>query len=196
MQKASHFIIVCIVVGTSLLGCSSSTLKQHDEIEVTFSDPNRLRFSGKGAGAGMMMMSSMGAMGVAIGVAIDEGIGKDIEKMANEAGVNLPDLISQNIKQTLANTGGPFPEWIVVERYGFKTSVGKGDPIVAELRVRYTFADESSLLIHYPEDSQHTPADALLSVQFEQVKTDARRVEQLMRDATSKNVNAMLKVAL
>jgi len=46
--------------------------------QIDHGDRSTLAFSGKGAAAGTMMDAYMGGAGVAIGIAIDEGIAKDI----------------------------------------------------------------------------------------------------------------------
>jgi 3-oxoacyl-[acyl-carrier-protein] synthase-1 len=69
----SYRIKICFILIIALLQACAS-IKQ-PKISIEFSDPDRIRFSGKGAGAGVMMSSSMGVMGIAIGVAIDEGMG-------------------------------------------------------------------------------------------------------------------------
>jgi len=92
-----------------------------------------MHFSGKGAGASMMLSSSMGAMGVAVGIAIDAGIAKDIGKVASESNFDIEAIVadvfedqaSKNIEVTIA-------------RYGFLTapsSDGISDPVVPQLHL-------------------------------------------------------------
>jgi hypothetical protein len=72
----------------SLAGKPTVTTELNDE---------RLRFSGKGAGAGVMLSSSMGPMGIAIGVAIDEGIAKAIRENAQANNLDIRFLLSSSL---------------------------------------------------------------------------------------------------
>jgi len=64
---------------TPLLGslCRCGYLPFKSTVSVTQSNDTRMHFTGKGTGAGMIM-SSMGPVGIAIGVTIDEDIGKTV----------------------------------------------------------------------------------------------------------------------
>lgn len=64
---------------------------------LVFDEPARLHFSGRGAGAGMMLSGNMGPMGVAIGVAIDVGIAKDLQSAFESAGHSLDGLVENSL---------------------------------------------------------------------------------------------------
>jgi hypothetical protein len=67
---------VNIILFPFLLGaCVSKSAQAPD---VIFADRITLAFTGKGAAAGMMMDAYLGGAGVAIGIAIDDGIAKNI----------------------------------------------------------------------------------------------------------------------
>ncbi|MBB1422062.1 hypothetical protein H5200_09045 [Pseudoalteromonas sp. SG43-7] len=72
MSFLKKIIILSLLM---LLGCQTlNTIP----IEVNISQ--EVTFSGKGAGAGIALMSAMGPSGLAIGLAIDVGIAKEIKK--------------------------------------------------------------------------------------------------------------------
>ena len=78
------FVIFFIL---SLSACSALDSRDSEPlvIDVVVSEPARMRFQGKGASAGAMLMSAMGPVGIGIGVAIDEGIAKEIDRAAQQS---------------------------------------------------------------------------------------------------------------
>ncbi len=68
-------ILACVSLAWLLMACAGSP---KTEMTLVIPDDNYISFTGKGAGAGMALMSTMGPVGVAIGLAIDEGIAKEI----------------------------------------------------------------------------------------------------------------------
>jgi hypothetical protein len=90
------FLVLCLIAFTLLNACSTHPSKPNaPNIHVTYAEDFRIRFSGKGAGAGMMLMGSMGPMGIAIGVAIDEGIAKDIRAALENSGVSIDAVLKE-----------------------------------------------------------------------------------------------------
>jgi len=71
-------------------------------VTVAVEDDFRVGFSGKGAGAGVMLSASMGPMGIAIGVAIDEGIAKKIRENIAKTDITIERSIRLAL-QPLAN---------------------------------------------------------------------------------------------
>jgi hypothetical protein len=85
-------LIVLAAVSTACFinaGCSSLSLFTQKPIEIIYTSPDRISFQGKGAGAGIALISSMGPVGIALGVAIHEGIAKDIRTTAKIGRVAL-----------------------------------------------------------------------------------------------------------
>jgi|GEM_PF-2831627 len=116
--RARACFILCVFSLSLLAACSSlPPTNNQPAVSVSMPDNHRMHFRGKGAGAGMMLMSSMGPMGIAIGVAIDEGIAKDIGASAAAAGVDVKALTEHAFSQYRGET-----LHIVVERYGFVTA--------------------------------------------------------------------------
>lgn len=139
-------------------------------LDVTAPDPDRIRFQGKGAGAGMMLMSSMGPMGIAIGVAIDEGIANEIDVAARESGFDINDVLRRAFHKNSRIVG---VNALTIERYGFITRPGDDDPVAAQLHVYIVRDDGSQLLVKYPEDFD----DAVIKLtQLELIKTDGDEV--------------------
>ncbi|MFL0810699.1 MAG: hypothetical protein K6L76_09815 [Agarilytica sp.] len=128
-----------------MIACAHTPKVKISRTDITFEEPNRMRFHGKGAGAGMMMMSSMGPMGIAIGVAIDEGIGKEIGEAANKADFDLASLLVAGLAGAAQQI-----ESIHVKRYGFVTRRGENDPVAPQLHLEIQTANGVKE-IKYPE---------------------------------------------
>jgi hypothetical protein len=88
-----------------LSGCA--VLKTNATQKVLIEDGVKFSYSGRGAGAGVALMSTMGPAGIAVGVAIDEGIRKDLEASANSAGFDIVKLVSNSdlTGETITITG-------------------------------------------------------------------------------------------
>lgn len=154
-------LFVLILILLTLCACTTSTVMSPDKpiassplsFSIELPSQNRLRFSGKGAGAGMMLMSSMGATGIAVGIAIDEGIGKDIEGSLRTEGFYFQaDLLSALESALALNCHIPNDINVVVERYGFKIygNADFSDPISVELKLKIDFSNLVSIAVDYP----------------------------------------------
>ncbi len=154
--KAPH--LFALIVFSLLSACSTVP-----HVSVSVEEPDRVRFQGKGAGAGMMLMSSMGAMGIAIGVAIDEGIGKEIDTSARAAGFNIKTIIQTSVSDTMLRSP------ITVERYGFVTRSGKNDPVAAQLHISTMTKDGVKVLVKYPEEFEDAE---IQTYPLDEVKSD------------------------
>ncbi len=178
-----QFTVVALVIsfGLALISCTPTTQSTSSEITVQLPDPNRIRFSGKGAGAGMMLMSSMGPMGIAIGVAIDEGIGKEIQAQLENAGSNVQALLTDAITHrwpagSVIYTNKPADlsqaPFIQISEYGFKM-MGKD-----ELAIPYLEGN-----IQCDQGSDLTPIAApeyleAYAAPLEKLKQDGPRVKK------------------
>lgn len=96
--------LVTLVCAVLVVSCASQEPKKSRTsasvpIPVDVKKLDRIYFTGRGAGAGVMLTSTMGPMGIAIGVAIDEGIGKDIQKAFTESGFQLSVFVAESAKQ-------------------------------------------------------------------------------------------------
>ena len=160
--------------------CASKPVKS----QITKGDRSNLAFSGKGAAAGMMMDAYMGGAGVAIGVAIDEGIAKDIAAnlSSRAGGFDMLALVYEELnssakvadskrKQILATK-------ITVETYGFHSAKGEGDTVSAWLKIRFSNKD-NNLLLTYPDDFV-LPA----VIEFNDAKKSPELAFNTLKDAT------------
>ncbi len=143
--KRMRIFLLPLLIVLLFSACASTPLT-----EVTVAEPDRIRFHGKGAGAGMMLMSSMGPMGIAVGVAIDEGIGKDINKVAKEVGFNIQTTLLQHLPAKYNITS------ITIERYGFVLRSGKNDPAAPQLHISVTNNKGETTAVKYPEEFDAT----------------------------------------
>ena len=138
-------------------------------VDVVVEGQDRIRFYGKGASAGMMMSSSMGPMGIAIGVAIDEGIGKEIHEAFVEAGGDFSEIVqreteawlahlcNQNVieLETVCSTSNPLI--VRVHRYGFVSATGDNDPIKPELEFGFTWDGKDEVRINLKDGFNRCP---------------------------------------
>lgn len=126
----------------------------------------------------MMMMSSMGPMGIAIGVAIDEGIGKDIGKTATAAGFDLSSLLVEGLNRSHVKIDS-----VRVKRYGFITQRGENDPVAPQLHLDIRIA-EKTINIQYPETF---PPEDIATWPLDQVKKNG----ELSREAFTNAIQAI-----
>jgi len=181
--------ILFTLIVVSLLGaCSLMSQKPVDQASVSISIENqdRILFSGKGAGAGMMMSASMGAMGIAIGVAIDEGIAKEVHESFVSLGNDFSEMIKTETNFWLANVCNanqatseaicqPNLNLIIkVYRYGFVTTSGDNDPVKPELDIGFVLntGEEHCLNLKSVEEASKAP--------LEIVKKDGKVTSELL----------------
>lgn len=138
LNKSLNFGVLMLYL--MLTGCATHQPQQEQvpQYSIVIDEPQRIRFSGKGAGAGMMLSSSVGPMGIAIGVAIDEGIAKDIHAAFEADGHSLDALVKSAIdeayelkgyKALVAKTGG---EGAVVHLRRIGVKMSQGENVVAD----------------------------------------------------------------
>ena len=182
-------ILLIAVCCLCIFGCSTTTklsVNQTLQLDINIVDPDRIRFSGKGAGAGMMLSGSMGAMGVAVGVAIDEGIGKQIDETARAGGVNIKNIVAAAF--IAANqefgTGNAAKMELAIQRYGFVTAAGEGDPVLPQLQISLLKEGIPSLSVKYPDQFE------VQSVfQLDQIKINAELIEAALAQAAESMAN-------
>ncbi|GLS25883.1 hypothetical protein GCM10007877_15970 [Marinibactrum halimedae] len=153
-------------------------------------EQDRIRFQGKGAGAGMMMMGSMGAMGIAIGVAIDEGISKDIQTSAEKEQVYIPDIVEQSLKRTLERIQGeviqerfhsPLTLQLKIIRYGFKSAPGdQKDPVSIELQAEIISEDGAVFPLNYPFQGE-----TVMTEELEEIKENGKLIGSIWEQSLS-----------
>lgn len=195
-------IFCCFLLLAQVSACSLSkvtnTEKVKSPINVEFSSPKHIRFQGKGAGAGMALMSSMGPVGIAIGVAIDEGIAKDIRQSAAESGLDIDELVKSNLSRSseLAfNIGTVHTKedevnnsaklLVIIKSYGFVIVDGNNDLTTAKWQLQVIQHDAEGKVpkiteFNFPDDYNNQPKNKLTSYPLEQVKEDGNKAILLL----------------
>lgn len=179
--------LVFLTLIFSLSACSLFTPNQNAKtVSIHWEEPQKLYFSGKGAGAGMALMSTMGPMGMAIGVAIDEGIGKDIAKAQAATGVSIQELVSTSAPEnsfTWKTQQDAEHADFVIKRIEFKlVRGGKNDATAVHIKL-VDQRDEVERTINYPDDiANHTAANFPLEI----LKKDGVKTNQLLIEAFEK----------
>lgn len=179
-----HFAVALLLV-VFLFGCAT-VAKTHWQVKT--GSRTTLAFSGKGAAAGIMMDAYLGGAGIAIGIAIDEGIaktiGENLQKKSSD--FNIISLVEQQLarqlsrSRKLACTEGALQ--VVVDTYGFHTFAGEGDNVTAWLKIHF-ICNGKDTLINYPEDF---PAPKL--AELNDVKTNPDIAYGLLQDAVAELV--------
>ncbi len=177
LAKLNHLILsFFLLVGCAHMQHTLSTEIINDEL---------LTFSGKGAGAGMMLMSTMGPMGIAIGVAIDEGIAKDIRTTADQGGVDIRDLLLDAIE---SHEFALIPNTFVsmrVERFGFISWPGPEDKVMPQLHLLAIHRSGDLMRVRFPEDMEKIQQEAILPdlATLDAVKKDSNEISRLFNRA-------------
>jgi hypothetical protein len=95
--------------------------------DIYLADGAGFSYSGRGSGAGVALMSTMGPAGIAVGVAIDEGIRKDLEASAISAGFDIVKLLQSSSISAQS---------IEILDYGMKDIPGTDDLMFPYLKMR------------------------------------------------------------
>ena len=184
----SLFLILCTA-------CASQKAPFKKTLAVEVAQPDRIRFSGKGAAAGAMMSASMGPMGIAIGIAIDEGIGKDIDAAARKVDFDMAKLLAKEY-EAAQNSLPAHKAWrsVTVERYGFVfKSVDGEERVVPELRLSVKPISGGMLTVHYPHDYKGALAAELPHYGFDQIKSDGDLVVRSLADACGRVIQSSVR---
>lgn len=193
-----HFL--SIVLAGVLSGCTTTfektSLKATDyEIKLKKS---KFSFEGKGSSAGFMLMSAMGPAGIAVGVAIDEGISKEITQSAldGKETSEFQTLIKSYVDQAINKTSllnkkdlalflqtiesSKKPVIFEFKETGFTTVKGNQEQVMAKINLVITLND-NFVELNFPDsipDSKTLP-----TANFEQIKKDGATVEQVWVDS-------------
>lgn len=127
-------ILLLLLASCLIISCAHTPTPS---ISVEFGDRQTLYFTGKGAAAGIMMDAYLGGAGVAIGIAIDEGIAKDIAAAIQKVNpeFDIRKLVQEQL--VVASDVVVTKNWqsLVIEKYGFKVVEGDVVNPVLELTV-------------------------------------------------------------
>jgi hypothetical protein len=207
-----------LVCGALLLsGCQSapelakaSAQQVQPQIELRFTEPKQIVFQGKGAGAGIALMSAMGPVGIAIGVAIDAGIAKDIGTASIQQGFDIDAMLQQGLSaattqdyqlkisaavtrtvpenetsiepavELTTEQSAEVPKLQLV-RFGYKIVPGENDATSAELLIQWHDNNQAPQKIHYPNDFEHYSHAP--HAPLAQLRTDGKLANKLMQEA-------------
>ncbi len=153
---------------------------------------NPLQFSGKGAGAGMMLSSAMGPMGIAIGFAIDEGIAKDIRATASTGNVVIDEILRKELKKRPAAISNEAMTSIIIDRYGFITWPGGDDLVMSQFHITINDNEKNSLIIKFPEDFSSSETFLEHAETLEGIKQDPDKIRTLLAYAVSTTVGRLI----
>ena len=161
------------------------------KILVSLSDNQTLDFAGKGAAAGIMLDSVMGGAGIAIGIAIDKGIAKDIANNLShhEPLLNIADHLDRKLKAAIIKNRvkGLKNIQATIEHYGFKTFSGGEDAASAWLEISLLI-DGNKFDIYYPHDF-----DQVSSASLSSVKQNPDAAYTLLDNATNRVVERIIE---
>jgi hypothetical protein len=174
-MKFSNILVMTLAmaVGLMLSACSSFPFTFNSPIEITYSSPDRISFQGKGAGAGIALMSTMGPVGIALGVAIDEGIAKDIRENAESGGIDFKHIVELAVSQSASLQNA---ERIDVKKYGFVIKNGSKDYVAAEVDLIVTENGESKSM---KVSSWPKQQELELWITLDELKTKPEAIETL-----------------
>ncbi len=190
-------MLACICI-MWLSACSSiSGLHSSNKtVELKLDEPNRISFQGKGAGAGIALMATMGPVGIALGVAIDEGIATDIRKaVANEKGDNKAYIASMVVSQieehgysvTMASEQPVYPT-VTIKRYGFKIVNGSTDATAAQWDIEIETEPGEKVNVHYPKDFNK---DSIKTYVLADLKIDGKLGTELLAESLARVLKSL-----
>lgn len=141
MTRFISLLLLCCLV----IACAH---KHSPSIPVELGERQTLYFTGKGAAAGIMMDAYLGGAGVAIGIAIDEGIAKDISAAIQKSTpeFDIRDLVTKQLEVVSDEVGTKNWQNVVIEKYGFKIVDGDFVSPILELAVNCNGSAEA---IHF-----------------------------------------------
>ncbi len=151
-----------------------------------------LQFSGKGAGAGMMLSSAMGPMGIAIGFAIDEGIAKDIRATALKGNVVVEEILQKELKKKPSIVSNKAITSINIDRHGFITWPGGDDLVMSQFHITINDNEKNSLIIKFPEDFSSSEAFLDEAETLSDIKQDSDKIRALLTYAVSATLDRLI----
>lgn len=167
-----------VIIGLLLLalwGCQSLKSPLVKPIIIDYQNRSTLEFTGRGSAAGMMMSGSMGAMGIAIGVAIDEGISKDLHASAAKGGFILEDEIAHMLTKHGYMAINTAAQTIVIRHLGFRAS---GDLIVPWVEISLATKNDSQSFSY-----ADIAGDERNTFELSELKNNSKVTAKALRDA-------------
>jgi hypothetical protein len=154
--------------------------------QIDLDEPPIIRFEGKGAAAGMMMSSNMGSMGIAIGVAIDEGIAKEIGTALVRVNCKVGEVVESSFQTVSLKHGmtvarapsGNADVVIGIDRIGFKVQPSERDLTFSEVSLRINLKGKVKELT-----SLH--GQGLQGIPLQEIRRDGNEACELLREAVT-----------
>lgn len=168
-------IILLLLICCLMTSCTKT---RTPPVEVTYGERQSLYFTGRGSAAGIMMDSVLGGAGIAIGIAIDEGIAKDISAAILSSNPEftmdglVKDALKEKVKQGM-NVDGL--KSVVITKYGFQ--VAPDDKVAPLVALQFTCESADIPVVEFTSDNKDQ------TIPFDQSKTNGKLVEKLLRDA-------------
>ncbi len=190
-------LILLVIFLFGMAACQSMTPISHlvPKISVVNSTNGKIEFSGKGSAAGPMLMTSLGPSGIAVGIAIDVGIGKEIKAAMDRSNPNWFASLSMRFKNELTqmcsgaeNTNALCSEetlLVSIREIGFKTTGGKDDPTHPFLS--FTLGPEGNAKV-----KRYTLEMPELTKPLETLKTDGNVVLVLLHVLIEAKLSAVM----
>lgn len=161
----------------------SACVTLNSKLEISYLDRDSLNFTGRGSAAGVMLDAVMDGAGIAIGIAIDQGIAKDISNniLLHDPKFDFRELIRQRVNKSSVSA----LESIKIKTYGFKSAPGE-DQVSAWLELEVV-QNGTIIQVKYPEEFTNVKTES-----FVKVKENAAAAVDLLVAAT----DAVIKVKL
>jgi hypothetical protein len=134
-------VLMATTIALVLNGCTVVASKNINNQVVLASD-TKFTYSGRGAGAGVALMSTMGPVGIAVGVAIDEGIRKDLEASAESVGFDIGALVSDELTKVPNSI-----DTLTIIEFGMKDIRGSDD-LMAPYVIFQMSADDAATTLN------------------------------------------------
>jgi len=151
--------LVLLAISLMLFGCSGLPINTTD-VEVVVPTDVQFSYIGKGPGAGIALMSSMGPVGIAVGVAIDEGVRKRLLASALAEGFDIRSLVRKAYGADLDSGTGRSIQ-ITILGYGMRLVPGSEDRVIPYLKLERVSEDGAVTQVEFPNDFELD--DTLLS---------------------------------
>lgn len=189
LSLSKKLVKVCLLACFLCLSSCSNLSNKPLNYDIVLPDANRIRFEGKGAAAGMMLSGTMGPMGMAIGIAIDEGISKEIDATAIKYGFSIEDVLRAELmsahgaafigKHVFNASSANSHMMVNVIKYGFKTYPGDGDLVIPVLDVEFMLNDTVKYQLSFPKsyiNDDFYPPEGLIN-SLDDIKSNGQMIQ-------------------
>lgn len=183
--------IGCVISFLAITSCGvfNSEGAQPKNYSIGTAPDIHLHFTGRGAASGAMLMSAMGPAGIAVGLAIDVGIGKDIERYGFPDGLNAEAIFTSALASSETSTKPahlffaprkkPHFEF---KKLGFVEAVGQDNLISPAIEVTVQKANWLKTY-RYPDDFVIEAKAKPLQASLEQLKSPTSPARALLQQA-------------